>query len=117
MRGTSTASMTVEEMVDILSGTGTEEWNAALAKHLQIVQNMLALDAWTKAVDPYIRALQGEAVLKLLDAKTPPEGINYLRGYAAALRLILCLPKSVDYQIEAQATRGEKGVPKGSAGY
>ncbi len=109
--------MTTEEMVSILAGTGTEAWNGALAKNLQIAANMFATDAWQKAIDPYLRSVQGESVLKMLDAKTPPEGINYLRGYAAAIRLILCLPKSVDYQIEQEATKDTKGVPQGSAGY
>ena len=109
--------MSVQEMVDILAGTGTKAWNEALAQNLQIAENLFALDAWQKALDPYLRSLQGEAVLKLLDGKTPLEGINYLRGYAAAIRLVLCLPQSVKYQIEKEATREDKGVPKGSAGY
>ena len=107
----------VEEVVELLAGTGSKEWNECISTRLESVDAHLHQDAWTKGIGIYLRALQGGAVAKLLNQEVPADAVGYLRGFAAALRVVICLPQSVSAQIEQEQNKSEKKGPQGTAGY
>jgi len=107
----------VDEVVEILAKTGSKEWNESLSKRLESLAAFLDQDEWTKGVSVYLKALQGNAVVKMLNEQIPIEGIHYLRGFVAALRLVTCLPQSIETQISQEQSKVHKGIPNGTAGY
>lgn len=108
---------TPEEIVEILAGTGTKEWNEAISTRLSQVDNYLHQDTWTKALSVYFKTVQGNAIAKILNQSLPAEGVAYLRGFAAALRLVIALPRSVEAQIEQENKKDEKKGPAPTSGY
>ena|ERR1700678_2174663 len=108
--------ITAEEIVDILANTGTKAWNEAIASRLESMKSYLSQDEWQKGVGVHLKAMQGEAIKKLLGSGLPAEGYNYLRGFIAGLRFAASLPESVDAAIAGEELKQKSG-PKGDAGY
>jgi hypothetical protein len=111
------SKITIEEATELLEKTGTKEWNESLSKRLEPLSAYLDQDDWRKGIAPYLKALQGNAVAKMLNESCPPDGINYLRGFIAGLRVVLCLPQSIESQISQEQSKEHKGIPTGTAGY
>ncbi len=112
--GTAKQEFSGAEVAQLLSGVNTKEWNEAISTRLEDASAFLSQDVWVKGIDLYLRAVQGNAVAKILNEQVPPEGVHYLRGFAAALRIVLNLPRSIESQLNAPE---KKGIPPGSAGY
>jgi len=109
--------LSVEDAVELMSGVGTKEWNEAIAKRLEPLRAYLDSDEWKKGVSIYLKGVQGASLIKMLNEGLPPDGYNYLRGFIAALRLVICLPQSIEGQIEREQNKTTKGVPPSGAGY
>jgi hypothetical protein len=109
--------ISVEDAIELLEKTGTKEWNESISKRLEPLSAYLDQDDWKKGIAPYLKALQGNAVVKMINESCPPDGINYLRGFIAGLRIVLCLPQSIESQIKQEQSKDNKGKPSGTAGY
>ena len=109
--------ITAEEIAECLAGVNTKEWNESISKRLEPLRAFLDADEWKKGISIYLRATQGTAMARLLNESMTHEGYQYLRGFIAALRLVICLPQSIEGQIQQEQNSKEKGIPTGSAGY
>jgi hypothetical protein len=108
--------LTGPEILEILANTGSKDWNESLSSRLESVRGYLSQDEWTKGLSPYLRATMGHAMLKMLGESLPHDANNYLRGFIAALKMVVSLPQSVESQIKQEVDKTNSG-PKGSAGY
>lgn len=110
------AKSTEIDWVDLLSKSGSKEYNEAIASRLESMRAYLSHDEWTKGLSIYIKALLANSLKAMMDPKTSHEGVQYSRGFASALTILLNLPRSVEGEIEKQsiiASRSETG----EAGY
>jgi hypothetical protein len=108
--------MTGTQIVEILEKTGSKEWNESIAGRLESMRSYFSQDEWTKGLDPYLKSLMGNAMVKIMGETTSHDGVTYLRGFLAALKIITSLPKSVEAQIAGEVSKSNLG-PKGDAGY
>jgi hypothetical protein len=106
----------LEDLLETLEKRSSKEWNEAIASRIKAVENALHQDAWTKGIGQFLRAVQGHAILRILNEQSTADQVNFLRGFAAGLQVAISLPASVSAQIEKQDT-GPQGVPEGGAGY
>ena len=106
-----------EEVIECLAGVGTAEWNECLAKRLEPVHAYLDSDEWRKGIAVYLKAVQGGAMAKMLNESLAPDAYQYYRGFIAGLRLVICLPQSIESQIKQAENANAQKVPRGDAGY
>lgn len=109
--------VTPEEVAECLAGVGTKEWNESLSKRLESLRAYLDADEWKKGVSVYLKAVQAGSMAKLLNEQMSQDGYQYMRGFIAALRLVICLPQSIEGQIQNEQNSKEKGISAGNAGY
>ena len=105
------------DLAEVLAKTGSEEWNTSISCRLEAMKGFLAQEQWTKGITPYLSAIIGSGIRKFLRAKSTQQDSDYLRGFVAALEIVLALPASVEGQIQSEEDRKKAGPPKGGAGY
>jgi hypothetical protein len=96
------------DLKQVLRETGSKEWNESIDSRLEQMRGYLAQEAWTKGITPYLSALVGNLLRKFLKEGGDAE---YMRGYIAALELVLALPVSVEGQIQREQNKGKSGGP------
>ncbi len=104
-------STTELDLAEVLAKTGSEEWQTAIASRLELMHGYLAQEAWTKGVTPYLSAIVGSGLRKFLRGKSTQADADYLRGFVAALELVLALPASVEGQINREESKGKQSGP------
>jgi hypothetical protein len=109
-------SPSAAEIIEALTKSQTKEWNEALSSRLESVRSFLDQDQWAKGVAIYLRAVQAEAMRKLIGENLPDAGVHYVRGLIAGLQIVLSLPTTIEGQISMKAT-AQNRAPKGDAGY
>ena|SRR5271165_6682756 len=102
------------DLAEVLAKTGSEEWNNSIASRLEVMRGYLSQEAWQKGIRPFLLAIVGNGLRKFLR-----EGGNsdYLRGFIAAIEMVLSIPASVDGQIQRESDKQKAGPAKGQAGY
>jgi hypothetical protein len=102
------------DLAEVLEKTGSDEWNTAISSRLEPMRSFFLGEQWQKGINPFLRAVLGNGLRKFLR-----EGGNadYLRGFIAALEMVLALPASVEAQIQREAGKKKTGTPRGDAGY
>lgn len=108
--------LTGPEIVEVLSKTGTKEWNEAISCRLESLRGYLAQDEWEKGISIHLKAVMGNAIVKVMGEQLSPHAVSYLRGFCAALRMVTSLPASVESAIKGEVQK-TSGGPKGDAGY
>jgi hypothetical protein len=108
--------LTGPEIVEVLSKTGTKEWNEAISCRLEALRSYLSQDEWEKGISIHLKAVMGNAIAKILGEQLTPESVSYLRGFCAALKMVASLPQSVEGAISTEASKTKTG-PQGDAGY
>lgn len=109
--------MTGEEVVEILEKTGTKEWQEAISSRLESLRSYFGQDEWAKGISPWIRAVMGHGISKILGETLDQNAYQYTRGFIAGLRLVLTLPTSIDGQIQAADAKQKAGKPDEKSGY
>jgi hypothetical protein len=105
------------DIVEILQQSGSEEWQEAISSRLEPMRAYLSQDEWTKGVSVYLRASIGAALTKWLAQRGKNEDADYLKGYIAALRVVLSLPSSVEAEIARVQSGKNATKERGTAGY
>ena len=109
--------LTGEEIIEILLKTGTKEWNESISTRLESVRSFLDHDEWTKGISPFLRAVMGNGIAKLLSENCQPDAYNYTRGFIAGLRMVTSLPTSIEAQIQQADAKSKSGKPDETSGY
>lgn len=115
MRPADRQQLTPSEAIEAITNCNTKEWNESISSRLEPLSRFFSHAEWTNGVSVWLRALTGNALLKLMDAKTLEE-VHYIRGFVAALKVVHSLPSSVEADIAKKETERSAG-PKGDAGY
>jgi hypothetical protein len=105
------------DFAEILMESGTKEWNEAIASRLEPMRAYLSQDEWKKGASIYFKALIGSGITKFLKQKGEPRDADYLRGFVAALEIVLSLPASIEAQILAEQNKDSAKSDRGTAGY
>lgn len=106
-----------KEIDEILEKVGTDAWNKSISSRLESLQGYLSQDEWNKGISIWLRALIGNALIKLLEGKSSPSDVDYVRGFVQALRLVISLPKTVETEISKENSRSKQESSRGNAGY
>jgi hypothetical protein len=109
-------TLTGPEIVELLSKTGTKEWNEAISCRLESIRGYLMQDEWEKSISIHLKAVMGNAIAKVMGETLNQDAVSYLRGFCAALKMVTSLPQSVEAAIKGEVNK-EKSGPKGDAGY
>lgn len=108
--------LTGPEIIEVLTKTGSKEWNEAISCRLEALRAYLAQDEWEKGISIHLKAIMGAAIAKLLAEQLTPDAVSYLRGFCAALKLVSSLPQSIEGAIKSEVEKVKSG-PRGDAGY
>lgn len=87
-----------------------------LSSRLEAVRTMLLSEPWQLGVHEYLRGAAIASLNGMLDKSLPTEQYNYARGFLAAVRLLLSLPRTIESQIAANENRPSP-TGRGDAGY
>ena len=109
-------SLSGPEIIELLTKTGTKEWNEAISSRLESLRSYLRQDEWTKGIDIHLKAVMGNGIAKMLGESLSQDANNYLRGFIAGLKMVSSLPNSVEVAISGEVQKTKSG-PKGDAGY
>jgi hypothetical protein len=122
MRTTSNRIHRELDFSEVLANTMKDEWQKSISGRLEVMRGYLAQEAWQKGIAPYLSATLGSCLRQFMRNGGKPEyrmagGSDYMRGFVAAIELLLSLPASVDAQIEQEEKKTESSGPRGQAGY
>jgi hypothetical protein len=110
------------DLSEVLAKTLTDEWQKCISGRLEVMRGYLAQEAWQKGIAPYLSASMGACLRQFMRNGGKPEyrmsgGADYMRGFIAAIEILLSLPASVEAQIAQEEKKVDAGRPQGSAGY
>jgi hypothetical protein len=105
------------DFTELLDKVGTREWQECVVSRLEPLRAYLSQDEWQKGISIYLKASLAGALKSFLIKKRDEADGNYLRGFAAALQLVIALPSSIEAQIQQQQAESQTTKDRGTAGY